>query len=343
MSDPLRTVTAVIPTRRRPKLLRRAIESVLSQTRPDLRVLVCDNASGDETEATVRSIADRDERVLYHRHPEDIGAYPNFQFGLDAVDTGFFSLLSDDDLLLPDLYRRAIEALDREEDAGFHASRVVLYDVARGTHGLRPSKGWREGRHEAGDSARLMTEHHFVWTGTVFRTAVRDAIGPLEPVPMADILYSGKAAATFPFVADLRPGAVFSETGTNYSKGLPVETLRRSHEVARRWAAGLTSLPLTDRDAMVAVVDGRLRVMAHGFLRDAAEAGDLARFLEVADYLEERPSLDPRRARKIAFGRKGGWRFRALSLWTRLQSGYKRRKSSGFKTRTIEEILEEFA
>ena len=31
-----------------------------------------------------------------------------------------------------------------------------------------------------------------------------------------------------------------------------------------------------------------------------------------------------------------------LSAWTRAQSGFKRRKSSGFKTRSIEEILAEF-
>jgi len=51
MSEPL--ITTVIPTYRRPAMLRRAIRSVLSQTFPDFRLCVYDNASGDETAVVV--------------------------------------------------------------------------------------------------------------------------------------------------------------------------------------------------------------------------------------------------------------------------------------------------
>lgn len=336
-------VTAVVPTYNRATLLERAVRSVLGQSHRDLTVLVCDNASPDATPELLARLSAEDARVVAHRHSRNEGAYANFQFGVDRVATPYFSILSDDDLLLPDLYRRAVEVLEADRSLGFYAAQVVLYDVVRGTHGVRPSKGWRPGRHEAGGSARLMTEHHFVWTGCVFRREVRDALGPLETIPMGDILFLGKAAAAFPFFVDLRPGALFSETGSNFSRTLPIDELRRSHGVAARWAEGLPGLSAEDRKAMVDVVSGRLKVMAHGMLRDAAEMGDVSRFAAVADYLEARGDLDPRRARKIAFGRQGGWRFRALSAWTRLQSGYKRRKSSGFKTRSIEEIVAEFS
>ena len=57
MSPP--TVTAIIPTYRRPRLVRRAIESVLAQTYPHVRVLVCDNASGDALlEGTVPALGE---------------------------------------------------------------------------------------------------------------------------------------------------------------------------------------------------------------------------------------------------------------------------------------------
>jgi glycosyltransferase involved in cell wall biosynthesis len=336
-------VTTIIPTYRRPALLKRAIESALAQTRPELRVLVCDNASGDETGDVVAELARRDPRVVYRRHERNMGAYFNFQYGIDAVDTEMFSFLSDDDLLLPDLYRRAVDALERERDLGFYASQVVIYDTERGTHRLRPTKYWRAGRHEAGESVRLMTEQHVIWTGCVFRTAVRDAIGPLELVPMSDVLFTAKASAAFPFVLELRPGALFSETGSNYSTGLPVESLRRSVEIARSWAEGLAGLTSADREQLVRVIDGRMLVVAHGMLRDAAEAGNFARFTEVADYLEARPDLSPRRRARIAFARRGGWRFSALSAWTKLQSGYKRRKSSGWKTLSVEEIVAQYS
>lgn len=336
-------VTAAVPTYRRARMLERAIGSILSQTWPDSRVFVCDNASDDGTEALLRDLARRDARVRFHRHPANLGAYANFQFAVDGVDTPYFSILSDDDLLLPDLYRRAVEVLERDRDLGFYATTVVMYDVRRGTHGLFPTGGWRPGRHEAGESVRLMTEEHFVWTGVVFRREVRDAVGPFVTIPMGDVLFLGSAAARFPFFVDPRPGALFSETGANASQTLPVGELRRSASVVAAWVAGLPNIGDDDRRSLAAIVDRKLKLVAHGWVRDAAEAGDFERFLAAADYLEARGDLDPRRAAKIAFGRKGGWRFRALSSWARAQSGFKRMKSSRFRTRSVEEILAELA
>src|SRR4030067_3693919 len=101
-------ITAIIPTYRRPKLLRRAVLSVLNQTYPHLRVCVYDNASGDETEEVVAELMQKDSRVRYHRHPENIGLFNNFNYGLQEIETSFFSLLSDDDVLVPTFYENTI-------------------------------------------------------------------------------------------------------------------------------------------------------------------------------------------------------------------------------------------
>lgn len=335
-------VTAVIPTFRRAALLKRAIVSVLSQTRSELCVLVCDNASDDGTGEVVAELSRRDPRVIYHRHATNRGAYFNFQYGVDAVESEYFSILSDDDLLLPDLYRRAVAALERDPSSGFYCSQVVLYDAQRGTHSLRPSRHWRAGRHEAGESARLMTEHHFVWTSCVFRKTVRDAVGPFETIPMGDVLFLGKAAALFPFFVELVPGALFTETGANFSHTMPLAELSRSWETARAWAASLPGQSAADRDALLGVLDWKLKTVAHGMIRAAAESGDWARFQEAADYLLARGDLSPRRRARIAFARRGGagsWQFNAVRLFTRLQSGYKRRRAGGWKTMSVEEVL----
>ncbi len=335
-------VTAIIPTFRRAALLKRAVLSVLAQTRRELLVLVCDNASDDETGDVVAELARHDPRVIYHRHPKNMGAQFNFQYGLDAVTTEMFSFLSDDDLLFPDFYRRAVRSLEGEPDAGFYASQTVLYDVNRGTHRLRPAKHWRPGRHEAGRSARLMLEHPFVWTSCVFRTPVRDAVGAIVPVPMGDVLFTVKAASAFPFVADLRVGALYSETDSNFSRGLPIETLRRSNEVALDWTAGLHGVSDADRDDMVRIVEALRIDMTNRIVRETIEAGDFARFVEATDSLLERGGLSGSRRAKLAIGRRGGWGFRALSAWTRLQAGTKRRRTSGWTTMSVEDILEKY-
>ncbi len=335
-------VTTVIPTFRRAPLLRRAIASVLAQTRRELLVLVCDNASDDATGEVVAELSRRDPRVIYHRHTTNMGAYFNFQYGVDAVESEYFSILSDDDVLLPDFYRRAAAVLEADSSLGFYASQAVLYDTEHGTHSLRPSRHWRAGRHEMGESVRLMTEQHFVWTSCVFRRAVRDAVGPLETIPMGDVLFLGKAAALFPFAVELVPGALFTETGENFSRTMPLAELQRSSEIGKAWVASLPGQSGADREALLGVLDWQLKTVANGMIRAAAERGDWARFQEAADYLLARGDLGPRRRARIAFARSGGagsWQFNLVRLWTRLQSGYKRRRAGGWKTRSVEDVL----
>ena len=128
MSQGSPLITTVIPTYRRPRLLRRAIYSVLNQTYPNLEVLVYDNASGDETADMCAEIAARDHRVKYLCHSQNIGVLNNFQAALQEVRTSFFSILSDDDVLLPEFYETALTAFDRHPDAIFVATRVVGMD-----------------------------------------------------------------------------------------------------------------------------------------------------------------------------------------------------------------------
>ena len=84
-------VTTIIPTKCRPLLLKRAIESVVTQTYPRLRLAIYDNASGDETPDIVRSFANQDPRIHLYTHPQAVSSGENFQFGLQQVTTPFFS------------------------------------------------------------------------------------------------------------------------------------------------------------------------------------------------------------------------------------------------------------
>ena len=80
---------------------------------------VLDDASGDETEEIVTAMARRDSRITYIRHERNIGMTPNWQFGLEHVETPYFSFLSDDDIHLPNLYTAAVESLETRHDIDF--------------------------------------------------------------------------------------------------------------------------------------------------------------------------------------------------------------------------------
>src|SRR5437899_12392960 len=114
MPEPL--ATTVLTTFRNPRLLTRAIDSVLGQTFRGLRLSIYDDASNDETEGVVGAYAVRDARVTYHRHPSNIGLVDNFALGLEDVTTPFFSFLTEDDCLLPDFYSIGTDALQSQSD-----------------------------------------------------------------------------------------------------------------------------------------------------------------------------------------------------------------------------------
>lgn len=114
-------ITTIIPTYRRPLLLKRAIESVLCQTYHHYKICVYDNASGDETANIMKDLCNRDERINYHCHSENIGMMGNYEFALAKVNTPYFTILSDDDIILPEYFDTAMHALKQHPEAAFAA------------------------------------------------------------------------------------------------------------------------------------------------------------------------------------------------------------------------------
>jgi glycosyltransferase involved in cell wall biosynthesis len=100
MDSPL--ITVVIPVRNGSNFIRTAIESVLCQTYQAVRVFVSDNCSEDDTESIVRAYQATDNRIMYVRHPENIGMLNNFNFCLRNIKTPYAVLLPHDDYFCSD-------------------------------------------------------------------------------------------------------------------------------------------------------------------------------------------------------------------------------------------------
>lgn len=208
-SKPL--ITTIIPTYRRPKLLRRAIKSVLNQTYPHFQVCVYDNASGDETAEVVSEFAKKDPRVKYHCHPENIGALANFNYGMKHVDTLFFSFLSDDDILLPEFYETALEGFEKHPEAVFSSTAVISMNDD-GYVLDQHASGFKPGFYKPPDGLFAMLKYNYpTWTGILFRKEIVEKVGILdhEVWLVADIDFELRIAAHFPFVISLKPGAIF--------------------------------------------------------------------------------------------------------------------------------------
>ena len=204
-------VTTIIPTCHRSFWVRRAILSVLHQSYPHILVLVCDNSSDSETEEVVRRLAEKDPRVRYHRHAKNIGSYNNFNYGINSVKTPFFSLLSDDDMLLPDFYRCSLQALENFPEAMFACMAAMVVDSDDNV--ISEPVLVEETRLNAAAEGLVGSQLRPIpaaWTGILFRTDVRDIIGVIDSDagPFADGAYVMHAAARFPFVDVPGVGAV---------------------------------------------------------------------------------------------------------------------------------------
>lgn len=77
--------------------VRRALDSLLTQTFIDYEIIISDNASTDNTEAICKEYVSRDDRILYIRQPFNRGPLANFEIVLSHARGEYFMWAAHDD------------------------------------------------------------------------------------------------------------------------------------------------------------------------------------------------------------------------------------------------------
>jgi glycosyltransferase involved in cell wall biosynthesis len=99
-------VSVVIPTLNRPKLLLRAINSVLRQTHREIEVIVVVDRPDPDTISAMRLVDDPRLRLIVNSHPLTAAGARNA--GVDDAKGEWIAFLDDDDEWLPDKLERQI-------------------------------------------------------------------------------------------------------------------------------------------------------------------------------------------------------------------------------------------
>ena len=112
-------VDIVVPCYNYGRFLEECVQSVLSQSLSDLRVLIIDDASSDDSLTVAQKLAEADRRVSLVAHAKNRGHITTYNEGLlDWADADYSVLLSADDVLTPGSLARAVAVLDANPSVG---------------------------------------------------------------------------------------------------------------------------------------------------------------------------------------------------------------------------------
>lgn len=107
-------VSVIIPTHNRAELVEKAIKSVLAQTYTDHEILVCDDASTDNTPHVIKSF--KDPRIRYTRYENNIGVIEVRNNAIMKSTGSYIAFLDDDDEWLPTKLEKQVSVLDDSPD-----------------------------------------------------------------------------------------------------------------------------------------------------------------------------------------------------------------------------------
>jgi glycosyltransferase involved in cell wall biosynthesis len=103
-------VSVYIPTKNRPAMLKRAIDSVLAQSYPNVEIVVSDDGSTDNTPEFMSALIEQHKNIIYLRSEKSHGACHARNKAILASSGKFITGLDDDDRFLPNRIEKFVEA-----------------------------------------------------------------------------------------------------------------------------------------------------------------------------------------------------------------------------------------
>jgi glycosyltransferase involved in cell wall biosynthesis len=196
-------VSIGLPVRNGARTLEPAIRSVLDQDHHQLELVICDNASNDDTEEICRTFARADRRVRYRRQPHNVGLVNNFVHALGLAQGDYFKWMGDDDYLTPRYVSRCVDVLE-DDDRLILVTTQQAYVATDGTQQSRRYDADVLGGHRAVDRfqemLRLMNAGHLL-LDPLYGLMRRERILHIRRVNMLheDEIYAARLALAGPF------------------------------------------------------------------------------------------------------------------------------------------------
>jgi GT2 family glycosyltransferase len=228
-------IATVIPTFRRPQALLAAIQSALAQD-VDVEIVVVDDSPEQSARDAVAALGGK--QVTYLPNPAPSGGWPSRvrNLGWPRTRAAFIHFLDDDDLVPEGHYRRALEAMRRNPDAGVVFGRVATFGDADALEhevaffqdsAARAHRCARFGTKWAFAAEQLFNPTLLVCSASLTRRGVVERIGGFDPqVRLAeDVDYHARAFR--------EAGAAFIDEVTLHYRVTPTSLMHANHDLSQ--------------------------------------------------------------------------------------------------------------
>ena len=105
------------------------LDSLLSQTYKNLRVLVFDDGSTDGTEAIVKGYVDQHPNIVWHKNERNLGYTMNYLRGLKHTTADYVMLCDQDDIWKPEKVEHTLQKMLENEDKEKNTPILVFTDA----------------------------------------------------------------------------------------------------------------------------------------------------------------------------------------------------------------------
>lgn len=197
-----------------------AIESIINQSIIDLELIVCDNASTDDTETICRRYAEADARIHYYRNEQNIGAHPNYNRTYEFASGKYFKWAPHDDLLHPDFLMQCVSALEDASESVVSQSYLQYIDADDNRIGVYDSNltGSDSSSPIRRLAALLLTKHPSYEIMGVFRRSALDGTQLLQSFHGADRALLAELALRGSFIQIQEPLMLVRDHKDRYSR-----------------------------------------------------------------------------------------------------------------------------
>jgi glycosyltransferase involved in cell wall biosynthesis len=257
-------VDVVVPCYNYGLYLERCVGSILSQADVDVRVLIIDDASSDNSAEIGQQLAVRDRRVTFHRNAKNKGLVGTANLGvIDWAEAKYTALISADDALTQGALSRATHVMEKHDDVGMTYGMALV--VSSDSEMIDVNAG-----RDVGEVKDAMEQNYCVLSGSEFlkqicehwcgvasptavaRTRIQKLVGGHHPdYPHTCDVEMWMRFATRSSIAVLpTTQAYYRWHGSNMSKSFiyrPMSDLREqlatANEVLTKWGSDIPEFP----------------------------------------------------------------------------------------------------